>query len=214
MRTDMDFYEQPYSGSPLEQLNNSRGDWVRYIVDRPMVGRPGDDWAYNSGAAILACGVIREVTGTSADAFARRELFEPIGVVRETWFTSPFDGLPHCGGGLNLRPIDMARVGYLVLRRGKWGDRQVVPTSWIDSSTAPISRSGVSIFTAYNPGYGYFWWTFPVRRGGSDAGVIAASGSGGQWIFIVPSLDLVVAVAGTNAAGLDLLYDGVLSALR
>ena len=214
MRTDMDFYEQPYAGSPLDQLNRSTGDWVRFILDRPMVGMPGDDWAYNSGAAILMCGVIRQITSESADAFARRELLEPIGVVGETWFKSPFDGLPHCGGGLALRPIDMARVGYLVLRHGRWGDRQLVPAAWVGVATSPLSRGSSLLFSSLNPGYGYFWWTFPLHRGGTDAGVITASGSGGQWIFVVPSLDLVVAIAATNGAGLDLLYDGLLPALR
>jgi CubicO group peptidase (beta-lactamase class C family) len=214
MRTSMDFWEQPYPGSPLDQLNRSTGDWTRFIVDRPMTGRPGDTWAYNSGAAILSCAIIRELSSETADAFARRELFAPIGAVGETWFKSPFDGLPHCGGGLNLRPIDMARVGYLVLRHGRWNDRQVVRSDWIDSSTTRLSQGSELIFSSYNSGYGYFWWTFPTRRGGSDAGVIAASGAGGQWIFIVPSLDLVVAIAATNSAGLDLLYDGVLASIR
>ena len=214
MRTDMDFWEQPYPGSPLDQLNRSSGDWIRFIVDRPMVGTPGDDWAYNSGAAILMCGVIRQIAGESADAFARRELFEPIGVAGETWFKSTFDGLPHCGGGLALNPIDLARVGYLVLRHGRWGERQLVPAEWIDVSTSPLSRGSSLLFAAFNSGYGYFWWTFPLHRGGTDAGVIAASGSGGQWLFVIPSLDLVVAIAAQSGAGLDLLYDGVLPALR
>jgi CubicO group peptidase (beta-lactamase class C family) len=212
MRTDMDFWEQPYPGSPLDQLNRSSGDWIRFILDRPMVGMPGDDWAYNSGAAILVCGVIRQIAGESA--FARRELFEPVGVVGETWAKSPFDGLPHCGGGLSLKPIDLARVGYLVLRHGRWGDRQLVPADWIDVSTSPLSRGSSLLFSAFNSGYGYFWWTFPLHRGGTDAGVIAASGSGGQWLFVIPSLDLVVAIAARSGAGLDLLYDGVLPALR
>ena len=214
MRTDMGFWEQPYAGSPLDQLNRSTGDWTRFILDRPMTGQPGKDWAYNSGAAILTCAVIRELTGENADALARRELFAPIGVVGESWFKSSYDGLPHCGGGLGLRPVDMTRIGYLVLRRGRWGDRQLVPSRWIDTSTAALSRGPELIFSSFNSGYGYFWWTFPTYRGGSDAGVIAASGSGGQWIFVVPSLDLVVAVAASNASGLDLLYDGVLASLR
>jgi CubicO group peptidase (beta-lactamase class C family) len=214
MRTSMDYWEQPYPGSPHEQLNQSTGDWTRFILDRPMIGRPGDTWAYNSGAAILSCAIIRELASQPVDEFARRELFAPVGVVGETWFKSPFDGLPHCGGGLNLRPIDMARIGYLVLRHGRWNDRQVVRSGWIDSSTTRLSRGEELIFSSYNSGYGYFWWTFPAHRGGSDAGVIAASGAGGQWIFIVPSLDLVVAIAATNGAGLDLLYDGVLAAIR
>jgi CubicO group peptidase (beta-lactamase class C family) len=213
MRTSMDFWEQPYAGSPLDQLNRSSGDWVKYILDRPMVGDPGSTWAYNSGAAILACAVIREATGQAADAFAADALFRPLGIRGATWYRSPFDGLPHCGGGLNLRPVDLARIGYLVLRGGRWGDVRTLSQAWIDESTRPISRGNPVFFSNYGSAYGYFWWLFPATRGGSDTGVIAASGSGGQWLFVVPSLDLVVAVVATSGAGLDLLYDGVLPAI-
>jgi CubicO group peptidase (beta-lactamase class C family) len=214
MRTSMDFWEQPYDGSPLDQLNRSSGDWTKLVLDRPMTGTPGTAWAYNSGAAILAGSVIREISGTNVDAFARAELFEPIGVRGETWAKSPFDGLPHCGGGLNLRAVDLARVGYLVLRGGAWGSRQIIPPTWLAASVAPDSRGEPVFFSSFGSAYGYFWWLFPTRRGGTDAGIIAASGSGGQWLFVVPSLDLVVAIVASSGAGLDLLYDGLLPAIR
>lgn len=153
----MDFYEQPYDDSPLDQLNRSAGDWTKFILDRPMTGAPGNEWAYNSGAAILSGAVIREISGTNVDAFARTELFEPIGVRGETWFKSPFDGLPHCGGGLNLRTVDLARVGYLVLRGGAWGSRQIIPPAWLAASIAPDSRGGPVFFSNYGSAYGNFW---------------------------------------------------------
>jgi CubicO group peptidase (beta-lactamase class C family) len=214
MRTSMDFWEQPYAGSPLDQMNRSTDDWVKFVLDRPMTGTPGSMWAYNSGAAIAMGGVIRELTGTNVDEFARRELFEPIGASGETWFKSPFDGLPHCGGGLNLKAQDLARVGYLVLRHGRWGDREIVPRAWLDSTTAPVTRGNPVFFSNYGSAYGYFWWLFPTRRGGTDAGIIAASGSGGQWLFVIPSLDVVVAIVAADGNGLDLLYDGILPALQ
>lgn len=213
MRTDMAFWEQPYPGSPLDQLNRSSDDWVRFILERPMTGAPGSDWAYNSGAAILTCGVLREVTGMRPDSLARRDLFEPIGVSGETWFTSPYDGLPHCGGGLSLKPLDLARIGYLVLRRGHWGTRAVVPEDWLAASFAVVTRPVPGFFAGFNPGYGRFWWLFPETRAGADAGVIAASGSGGQWLFVVPRFDLVIAIAAQSGAGLDVLYQ-VLAAVQ
>ena len=91
MRTGMDFWEQPYPGSPLDQLNRSSGDWVKFVLDRPMTADPGSVWAYNSGAAIVTCGVIREIAGENADVFARRDLFAPLGINGETWYRSPFD---------------------------------------------------------------------------------------------------------------------------
>ena len=213
MRTSMDYWEQPYPGSPHDSLNRSQGDWTRFIINRRMTGTPGTTWAYNSGAAILTCSLIREITGEPVNTFARRELFDPLGITSATWFTSPFDGLPHCGGGLNLSPPDLARIGYLVLRNGKWGDRQVVPESWITAMAQPYTSGSPLFFSNYGSKYGYFWWLFPVTQGGSDAGVIAGSGSGGQWLFVVPSKDLVIAVAASNGSGLDLLY-GVLGSIR
>ena len=212
MRTSMDFWEQPYPDSPLDQLNRSTGDWVKFVLDRPMNAVPGTTWAYNSGAPIVICGALRQVLGETVQDYARRVLFEPLGITGQFWYSSPYDGLPHCGGGLNLRAQDLARIGYLVLRKGRWGDRQVVPESWIRDATTPITRD--VFFTSYGSDYGYYWWLFPSRPGASDDDVITASGSGGQWLFVMPKFDLVVAVIASNGDGLSLLYDGVLPAVK
>ena len=208
------FLEQPYAGSPLDQLNRSTDDWVKFVLDRPMTGTPGSEWAYNSGAAIAMGGVIRELSGTNVDEFARRELFEPIGATGETWARSPYDGLPHCGGGLNSSHRTWRRRQPSSLRHGRWGDARSRRTARRDLTTAPVTRGSPVFFSNYGSAYSYFWWLFPIRRGGTDTGVIAASGSGGQWLFVVPSLDLVVAVVAENGNGLDLLYDGILPALQ
>lgn len=213
MRTGMDFWEQPYPNSPLDQMNRSTGDWVQFVLDRPMLGQPGTSWAYNSGAAILVCAVIRERTQQQVDEFARHNLFDLIGITSEAWFRSPFDGLPHCGGGLNLTATDFARIGYLVLRRGRWGSSQVVSESWIDESTTAYSHGPPVFFSNYGASYGYFWWLFPISGRGDGTEVIAASGSGGQWLFVVPRLDLVVVVIGSSADGLNLFYQGVLPSI-
>jgi CubicO group peptidase (beta-lactamase class C family) len=195
-------------------MNNSTGDWVRFVLERPMIDAPDTRWAYNSGAAIVTCGAIRELTGERPDDFARRELFAPIGVSGETWVRSPFDQLPHCGGGLSLTATDLARVGYLVLRRGRWGNPQIVPERWIEDATRSYSSGGSLFFARYGAQYGYFWWLFPLARGGTGTEIIAASGSGGQWLFVVPTHDLVVAIIGASSNGLDLLYDRILPAIR
>ncbi|MEO8576149.1 MAG: serine hydrolase, partial [Gemmatimonadales bacterium] len=116
MRSGINFYEDPYPGSPLQQLNDSRGDWLRIVFDQPMNAIPNELWQYNSGGVISLGGVIYNSTGIVADEFARQYLFEPIGIQGATWFKGAPNGLPHMGGGLNLRASDLARVGYLVLR--------------------------------------------------------------------------------------------------
>jgi len=222
MESGINFYEDPYEGSPLQQLNNSSGDWLRIVLDQPMNAAPGELWQYNSGGVISLGGVIYNTTHITADEFARQFLFSPLGITVASWFKGNPNGLPHMGGGLSLRASDLARIGYLVLRKGKWGDRQIVTESWIDESTRHHVHNPRT-FGTHPTDYGYLWWLLPLdnRSGGSwDTDIITASGAKGQWLFIVPKYDLVVA-ATSNGSGytgyidpVDFLYSSILPAIR
>ena len=89
------------------------------------------------------------------------------------------------GGGMWINTHDMARFGLLWLRRGKWGDRQIVPPSYVKMATTP---------SAHGPDYGFLWWlnTKQQQWPGSPATAYFALGAGGNIIFIDPSHDLVV----------------------
>ena len=221
MTSGIDFYESPYAGSPLQLLNDSRDDWVRYVLERPMNDVPGGHWQYNSGGVIVLAGVLRSATGLSADAFARTHLFQPIGIATERWVTSPFDGTPHTGGGLNLRALDLARLGYLALRDGRWNDRQIVSTRWLAESLTPVVVRPRT-FAGHPTDYGYLWWLMPLDGSGSTAAtenvIWVASGAQGQWLFVVPRHDLIVAVAGSSdarfTAPIDIVYNEIIPALR
>jgi CubicO group peptidase (beta-lactamase class C family) len=210
MTSGLNFHEQPYAGSPLQQLNDSRDDWLRIIFDQPMNAVPGDLWQYNSGGVISLGAVIRQATGIPADEFAREHLFDPIGVGTTFWFKGNPDGLPHMGGGLGLRAVDLARIGYMVLRNGMWGDRRIVSETWLRESTAH-HVSNPRTFGSHPTDYGYLWWLLPLdNRSGGDwnTDIITASGAKGQWLFIIPKYDIVVA-ATSNAAGFTGYMDPV-----
>jgi CubicO group peptidase (beta-lactamase class C family) len=222
MRSGINFYEDPYPGSPLDQLNSSQGDWLRIVLDEPMNAAPGDLWQYNSGVVISLGGVIFNATHVNADDFARQNLFDPIGVGQTFWYEGQPNDLPHMGGGLNLRAMDLARIGYLVLRKGRWADRQVVSEQWIASSTSHLARNPRT-FGTHPTDYGYLWWLMPLddrQSDGWDSDIITASGAKGQWLFIVPKYDLVVAVTsgGSTFNGfidpLNFLYSEILPAIR
>jgi len=114
----------------------------------------------------------------------------------------------------------MARIGYLVLRKGRWGQAQVVPEEWLRASLAPSVTPGWR-FAGHVVDYGYLWWLLPLDAAGSTAdpnGVIyTASGAQGQWIFIVPKYDLVIAVTSNTqqeVAPVQFLYEYILPAVR
>ena len=221
MRSGIDFFEDPYPGSPLQQLNTSTGDWVRLVLDRPMNDVPDGHWQYNSGGVIVLAGAVRAAVDTPFDAFAHARLFGPLGITTERWARSPFDGLPHAGGGLNLRALDLARVGYLVLRHGRWADSQIVSESWLAASTAPVTTRPRT-FGSHATDYGYLWWLLPLDGQGSttdSANVIyTCAGARGQWLFVIPAYDLVVVVTGASdnsfTAAPDFLYSTILPAIR
>jgi len=219
MRTGLDWREDPYAGSPLAQLNATHDDWLRFVLDWPMREDPGTRWEYNSGGVIVLGGLLYNLTGEPADVFARRELFDRIGAGPALWYIGQPHGLPHMGGGLNLRARDLARVGYLVLRNGNWNGEQVVSEDWIRESTAPtVIRPGYTHAWPFD--YGYLWWQLPIDGRGStadrDNAVIAAMGAQGQYIFLVPRYDLLVTfTAGTSEdVPFRLFFDQILPAVR
>jgi CubicO group peptidase (beta-lactamase class C family) len=222
MTSGINFYEDPYPGSPLQVLNDSRGDWLRLVFDQPMNAAPGERWQYNSGGVIGLGGLLFNATGMPADQYARENLFEPIGIQSVSWYRGNPHSLPHLGGGLGLRVSDLARIGYLVLRKGMWGDRRVISEDWLRTVTAHHVRNPRT-FGGTPTDYGYLWWLLALdRRSGTDweSDIITASGARGQWLFIVPKHDLVVAVTSSanGAPGymdpVNFLYAWILPSIR
>lgn len=217
MRSGTD-YTEGFAGSPHSQLNSMSRGWTRFILSRPMVHAPGTRFNYDSGAVILLSGLMHARTGEHADLFAAEHLFEPLGIERSEWSKNR-EGHPHLGGGLDLRPRDMAKFGLLWLRGGKWNGRQVVPASWVRESTRrhvvfdrPRGRA---------IGYGYWWWVLPPDpQGAGKQDIWGAFGFRAQYIFCVPEHDMVVVVTG-GARGWpqernprDFLYTHILPAVR
>jgi CubicO group peptidase (beta-lactamase class C family) len=161
-------------------------DPCRYVLGLPATAPPGQEYFYNTGALTLVSAIIRKATGRPLDEFARETLFEPMGIAKVEWIRVKGDS--DAGGGLRLRPRDMAKIGQLVLAGGRWNDHQIVPRGWIETSTAPKIEATGGQF------YGYLWFLGRSLPNGREVHWAGALGRGGQSIRIVPELDLVVAV--------------------
>lgn len=160
-------------------------DPCRHVLGLPATVPPGQEFLYNTGALTLVSAIMRKATGRPLDEFAREHVFEPLGITGAEW--SRVRGDTDAGGGLRLRPRDMAKIGSLVLAGGRWNDRQIV-SAWIETSTTAKLKA------SDNQWYGYLWWLGRSRPNGREVHWIGALGRGGQSIRIVPELDLVVAV--------------------
>ena len=161
-------------------------DWVRYVLEQPMAEDPGKVYEYNSGATQLLSYLIWKTTGKPVDEYAQEHLFTPLGIDSFYWKRTP-KGLADTEGGLYLRPRDLAKIGYLYLHDGVWDGKRILPSGWVREST----RSHVST-GKYR--YGYQWWLFSQEGPAS----YAAWGYGGQFLFVVPELDLIAVFTGWN----------------
>jgi CubicO group peptidase (beta-lactamase class C family) len=169
-----------------EARMNRAADSARYVLGLPVTAPAGEAFFYNTGALALMSAIVRKATGRPLDEFARENLFAPLGITRFAWDRRKGD--TDAGGGLRLRPRDMAKIGQLVLAGGRWNDRQLVSKAWIETSTS------LTLDATDGQSYGYLWWLGRSRHNGREVRWIGALGRGGQSIRIVPELDLVVAV--------------------
>jgi CubicO group peptidase (beta-lactamase class C family) len=128
-----------------------------------------------------------------AAEYARRYLFGPLGIGSDVLWQRDPEGNSLGGWGLSVTARQMAKLGYLYLRNGRWGGREIVPASWIAASTTKQILTGNE--SSSSP-YGYFWWLYPQPAPAR----FAASGLAGQHILVWPSLDLVVAITASGLA--------------
>jgi CubicO group peptidase (beta-lactamase class C family) len=171
-------------------------DDLDLMLSRPLQCDPGTCFEYDSGSSNLLSYIIQARTGQLMADYLSPRLFVPLGIEQPYWITTE-DGATRGGGGLYLTAREMAKIGYLYLNGGRWGEQQLVSRDWVERSTREHA-SGYCYFSGVNigpGGYGYHWWT--AHPSGYPAFV--ASGYGGQLIYVVPDLDLVVVTAYAHA---------------
>jgi CubicO group peptidase (beta-lactamase class C family) len=177
-------------------------DPVQFVLDTPVIAEPGTRFTYNSGGSQLLASILEQSTGMDLLAFARERLFGPLGITDVSWKVT-HAGNHAGGGGLQMKPRDLARLGELYLKGGTWNGRRIVPQSWIRESVRP------RIAASEDTWYGYHWW---IPAGGS----YAARGFGDQILWVLPDLQMVIVMTGGSARSLarPLAYLFILPAVQ
>jgi len=213
MGTDWDEMSIPYTNPANSEIAMENApDRYRFVLERPVVGEPGVRWTYCGGASALLGRLIAKGTGQSLPEFARTALFQPLGINDFEWIRGA-DGTPSSASGLRLTPRDLTRIGQMVLQNGQWNGHAVVPAAWIDA----VSQERVRIDGPLR--YGYQWYLGTLAGGGGRW--LGAMGNGGQRLFVIPGLDLLLVTTFGNydqpdqwKPPLALLLETVLPALR
>ena len=170
-------------------------DWVKLIWDLPLSFSPGEAWSYCAGGVMVLGGALAHATGQPLPAFARRHLFEPLGIEEYRWQFTP-QGRAYAGGLLMLRPRDFARIGQLIINRGRWGEQQVVSAEWVDA----VVRSQAKTWGPEVPAaeWGYLCWRKKFIINGQSYNAFFAAGNGDQLLIGFPELQLLAVFTGGN----------------
>ena len=193
--TDWDEITLPYSDPRNSEIAmDNAADRIRYVLDRPIAVPAGQRWTYNGGATALLARLIADGTGRSLQDYAQQALFTPLGIEHVEWHRDN-NGGAIAASGLRMRLRDLARLGAAALRDRQ--DPPIIPRDWLQASFSPHAPMPDGRH------YGYHWYLGATPMDDAGGGVrweqtISAIGNGGQRMFLLPRLDLVLAVTAGN----------------
>ncbi len=176
----------------MEQMKRAP-DYVRFALSMPMREDPGQHASYCSPGYHLLGSIVAAAAHQTELEFARRNLFEPLGI-RDVIWAADAQGRTHGWGDSHMYPGDFAKLGYLYLHGGQWAGRQIVPREWVAASVLPPPAG-----RGDKGGFGYGWWPSKKPEGLQYGG----QGRGGQAVIVWPELDTVaIILAGGNPGDL------------
>jgi CubicO group peptidase (beta-lactamase class C family) len=185
-------YQDPRNGQTAMEAAPDR---YRYVLEQPIVAVAGERWTYCGGATALIGKILENGTKQSLHDYARKVLFDPLGLGETEW-RSGRDGEGNFAGGLHMRPRDLARVGQMLLEGSKAREQQIVPAAWLEDSFKPAARIND------RRQYGYHWYLgnvpYETPEGRQRARWFGAAGNGGQRLVVFPDLEVVVVITAGN----------------
>jgi CubicO group peptidase (beta-lactamase class C family) len=183
--------------------------WTKTFLAQPVPFKPGTHFLYNTPATYMCSAIVQQQTGQTVFDFLRPRLFEPLGFKHSYWGTSP-QGVTLGGYGLHLCTEDVAKFGQLLLQRGQWNGKQLVPAQWIDQATSKQTSNGSNPDSDWDQGYGFQFWR-------SRHNCYRGDGAFGQYCIVMPEHDMVIAITSgvkDMPAVLNLVWDKLLPGIK
>ena len=173
-----------------EQLAG-QGQIQAYLENSAPISPARRQYKYQGSDPSITMQVVEALVPGSARDFIEAELLGKMGITNFAW-QEDVSGLPKSAAGSSVRSRDMIKWGMLVLNRGRWNDKQLIPEAFIQKATSRLYTNG------QGTSYGYFWWRHDMEVGDRKLDCISGRGAGGQFILILPELKLVAAITAHN----------------
>lgn len=198
-------HHEDTTGRMVEKGRN----WVKTFLSLPVGHKPGSHFVYNSGATYMLSAIVQKVTGEKLLDYLQPRLFEPLGISKPTWETSP-QGINMGGWGLSIKTEDIARFGQLYLQKGTWNGKRILEESWVEKASSPQAPFSSGGSVDWVQGYGYQFWRCQHNFYRGD-------GAFGQYCIVMPEQNAVVAITSGVAdmqAVLDRVWEDLLPAFN
>ncbi len=200
---------------PTATIVANDSNWVQAFLATPVVHDPGTKFLYNSMATYMLSAIVQKQTGKTVLEYLKPRLFEPLGIEGMDWEVDPM-GITTGGWGLRIKTEDMARFGQLYLQKGRWEDKQLLPSEWVEEATTSkiVQRPELSDAernsSDWAQGYGYQFWRCRNNAYRGD-------GAYGQYIIVMPDQQAVVVLTSEThdmQGELNLVWDHLLPAIK
>ena len=173
------------------ESSTATNEWIRAFLATPVEMEPGTRYRYSSLASFMLSATVQKVTGQKVIDYLTPRLFEPLGIEGADWETNP-EGINTGGWGLRLKTEDLAKLGLLYLRKGKYNGKRILPEEWVEKATSLKIYQNPEMTQARrdssNDSVKGYCWQFWRARNNS----YMANGAFGQFILIIPDKDAIV----------------------
>lgn len=194
MRSGLDVNDDDPSSPGNESRLDTSTDWIKTVYAVPMKSRPGEEYVYCSIDAFILGAIVENASKQNLDLFAEQMLFRPLGVSAYKWRRVPINRTTG-QGNLSITTRDEARIGELYLNGGEFNGHRLIEKTWVEKSIE--DQIPISSTDPYADYYGYMWYSKSEQVGDRTIPVHFASGNGGNKIYIIPSLGMVVAITSS-----------------
>ncbi|MGC4034813.1 MAG: serine hydrolase [Chitinophagaceae bacterium] len=200
---------------PTGLIGSRDTNWVKGFLALPILNQPGTKFLYNSLATYMLSAIVQKVTGQKVVDYLTPRLFTPLGIKGMDWETDP-KGINTGGWGLRLRTEDIAKFAELVLQKGNWKGKQLIPEAWINEATsakidqAPDAPQSKKDSSDWMQGYCYQFWR-------SRHNTFRGDGAFGQYALVFPDQDAVIAITSETSdmqGELNLIWQYILPAMQ